>query len=102
MIYYSSRVIGTEVSDAFYYCYLFYSSIDTVVKKRLATFVDFPDIYTSFLFNLLSNALQIKTIATNINTYNNAGKYAELSGEFAKLLRIMADFESSNAASLKG
>jgi len=70
------------------------------VTQRLATFADFPDLITSFLFNLLSNSLSIKTIATNINTYSSNKKYPELSGEVAKLLRIILDFESSNAASL--
>jgi hypothetical protein len=49
---------------------------------------------------MLSNSLQIKTIATNINTYSDAQKWPELSGEIAKLIRIMLDFESSNAAAL--
>jgi hypothetical protein len=41
---------------------------------------------------MLSNSLQIKTIAANINTYSAAGKYPELSGEVAKLTRILMDF----------
>lgn len=49
---------------------------------------------------MLSNSLQIKTIATNINVYSDAEKWPELSGEVAKLFRIMLDFESSNAAAL--
>lgn len=102
MIYYSSQVVSTEVSDSFYYCYLFSASVQSVVEKRLDTFVDFSDLYTSFLFNMLSNSLQIKTIATNINTYSDAQKWPELSGEIAKLIRIMLDFESSNAAALNG
>lgn len=102
MIYYTSQVISYEVANAYYYCYLFSSSVDSVVNKRLDTFVDFSDLYTSFLFNMLSNSLQIKTIATNINTYSNALRWPELSGEVAKLIRILMDFESSNAAALNG
>lgn len=73
-----------------------------MVEKRLDTFVDFSDLYTSFLFNMLSNSLQIKTIATNINIYSDGSKWPELAGEVAKLVRIMLDFESSNAAALNG
>ena len=99
MIYYSSQVFATEFSDSYYNCYLFSASVEKVVTTRLNTFSDFADLYTSFLCNLLSNSLQIKTITTNIQTYSNSGSYSDLYGEFAKLFRIMLDFESSNAAS---
>jgi hypothetical protein len=46
---------------------------------------------------MLSNSLQIKKIATNINKYSDASKWPELSGEVAKLIRMILDFESSNA-----
>lgn len=91
--------MSTEIADSFYYCYLFAKSVDKVATQRLNAFIDFTDLYTSFLFNLLSNSLAIKKIATNIKTYSDAGKYAELSGEVAKLVRIMLDFESSTASS---
>lgn len=99
MVYYSSQVFSTEFANAYYNCYLFSASVEKVVTTRLNTFSDFADLYTSFLFNLLSNSLQIKTITTNIQTYSNSGSYSDLYGEFAKLFRIMLDFESSNAAS---
>jgi hypothetical protein len=70
------------------------------LMKRLATYSDYIDLISSFLFNLLSNALAIRNTANNVNTYSNNGKYAELFGEYAKLLRIVIDFESANAASL--
>lgn len=99
MIYYSSQVFSTEFANSYYNCYLFSASVQKVVTTRLNTFSDFADLYTSFLFNLLSNSLQIKTITTNIQTYSASGSYSDLYGEFAKLSRIMLDFESSNAAS---
>jgi hypothetical protein len=99
MVYYSSQVFSTEFANAYYNCYLFSASVEKVVTTRLNTFSDFADLYTSFLFNLLSNSLSIKTITTNIQSYSNSGSYSDLYGEFAKLFRIMLDFESSNAAS---
>jgi hypothetical protein len=67
------------------------------------TFVDFTDVYTSFLFNLLSNSLAIKNSATRITEYaQDNTKYPELAGEIAKIIRIIFDFDSSNAASLNG
>lgn len=101
MIYYTSQVIATEGSNSFYNCYLFSASVEKVVTTRLNTFMDFPDLYTSFLFNLLSNSLQIKTIATRIKTFSDGNNKPELYGELAKLIRITLDFESSNAAALK-
>ncbi len=100
MVYYASQVFSTEFSNSYYNCYLFSDSVKKVVTTRLNTFSDIADLYTSFLFNLLSNSLQIKTIATNIQGYSNSGSYSDLYGEFAKLFRIMLDFESSNAAGL--
>lgn len=99
-IYYTSQVISTEFANSFYNCYLFTSSVNKVVNTRLNAFADVPDIITSFLFNLLSNSLQIKTITTSIKTYSAEGKNPELWGEFAKLFRIMLDFESANSAAL--
>ncbi len=66
MIYYTSQVFSTEFASSYYNCYLFSASVEKVVTTRLNTFSDFADLYTSFLFNLLSNSLQIKTITTNI------------------------------------
>jgi hypothetical protein len=100
MVFYASRVVSTEFANSFYNCYLFTNSIDNIVTTRLTTFADFTDFYTSFLFNLLSQSLSIKTIATNINNYWTASKWPEMCGQLATLFRIIIDFESSNAASL--
>lgn len=57
MVYYSSQVFATEFANSYYNCYLFSASVQKVVTTRLNTFSDFADLYTSFLFNLLSNSL---------------------------------------------
>jgi ABC-type uncharacterized transport system YnjBCD permease subunit len=100
MSFYVSQIVSTEFANSFYNCYLFSNSVQKVATTRLATFADFPDFYTSFLFNLLSQSLSVKTIATNINNFWTQGKWPEMCGEFAKLIRIIVDFDSSNAASL--
>lgn len=67
------------------------------------TFVDFADVYTSFLFNLLSNSLLLKNSANNVAIYSkDPTKYPEMAGEIAKIIRVIFDFDSSNAASLSG
>jgi len=39
------------------------SDIYMVYKQKIENFVDFGDVYMSFIFNLLSNSLQIKISA---------------------------------------
>ena len=102
MIYYASQVVGTEGANSFYYCYLFGKSAYSVATTRMQTFADLTDFYTSFLFNLLSQSLSIKTIANNINTYSTNGDYVDLAGQIATLFRIIIDFQSSNAAGMTG
>lgn len=55
--------------------------------------------YTSFLFNLLSQSLQLKTYSTNIETYYNQGNIYNFAETVAKIIRIIFDFESSEASS---
>lgn len=54
LVYYAGRVVSTEVANSFQNCYLFGNSVYNVANKRIQTFADFTDFYTSFLFNLLS------------------------------------------------
>lgn len=100
MVYYASQVMSTEFANSFYNCYLFASSVESVAAARFAKFSDFTDLYTSFLFNLLSQSLSLRNLAVSIQDNQEAGAYAEMAGNIAKLLRIIVDFTSSNAASL--
>lgn len=94
-----SRVISTEFANSFYNCYLFGKSVKKVTKSRVSSFADFADLYTSFLFNMLSQSLSIKVIADNLQTDWQAQKYPEFLGQLATLIRIMLDFESSTSSS---
>jgi hypothetical protein len=49
-------------------------------KARIKSFADFADLYTSFLFNLLSQSLSVKVIADNLQTNWQAQKYPEFAG----------------------
>lgn len=64
--YYSSQVASTEFANSFYKCYLFVASVQKVATERFSKFTDFTDLYTSFLFNLLSQSLSIRNLAVNI------------------------------------
>ncbi len=75
-----SQVISTEFADSFYNCYLFDQSVKKMSKARIKSFADFADLYTSFLFNLLSQSLSVKVIADNLQTNWQAQKYPEFAG----------------------
>ncbi len=81
-------------------CYLFSASVKEVATYRYSQFADFTDLYTSFLFNLLANSLQIKNIAVSISTAQEDQDWPLMVEDICKLIRIMLDFESSNAGSL--
>lgn len=100
MIYYASQVVSVELANSVYYCYLFGSSIDTFVTKRISTFADFTDFYTSFLFNLLSQSLSIKTLAGKIQTDTTNSNWVDLSFQVSTIIRLILDFQSSNAEGL--
>lgn len=61
-----SEIIGGNFASGVFNCYLFYNSMDEVVAYRYSQFADFTDVYTSFLFNLLANSLQIKNLAVDL------------------------------------
>jgi len=62
-------IIGKNFANTILNCYLFTSSVVTYTNQRISRFVDFEDVYTSFLFNLLAQSLTIRTYATNLITY---------------------------------
>jgi hypothetical protein len=66
MIYYVSRVMSTEFANSFYNCYLFTTSVQKVAVARISKFSDFADLYTSFLFNLLSQSLSLRNLGVSI------------------------------------
>jgi hypothetical protein len=53
--------MGYSTSEHFgpyvYNCYLFWADVKDYIKTRKETFIDFSDVYTSFLFNLLAESL---------------------------------------------
>lgn len=96
MIYNFTQAIGNEVSNAIYYCYSFAFSFEFVVRMRLSLFSDFEDLWSSFMFNLLSNSVSIKNIGVNLNKYLNdetiPGRGPLAAGEIAKIFRLVLNF----------
>lgn len=65
------EVAGNEFNEAWFNCYRFYVDFRTDYKERFAEFNDFGDLYLSFIFNMLSNSLTIRTQTNNmIESYN--------------------------------
>lgn len=54
---YVSKWISSGMDSAMYNCYLFGTSLYTVSTVKMATFLNFSDYYTSFLYNLLAESL---------------------------------------------
>ena len=59
-------ITGNEFNDSWFYCYQFTTDIIDEYKQKAESFVDFGDVYMSFLFNLLANSLYIRTASTAI------------------------------------
>jgi hypothetical protein len=70
------------------------------LQTRLSQFADFSDVYTSFLFNLLSESLKVKTLAQNMQTAQTDKDWVNFYKYLATLIRTIFSFESSNAMSL--
>jgi hypothetical protein len=63
-----SNIVSKNFASAILNCYLMTSSAYSSAQTRLSQFADFSDVYTSFLFNLLSQSLKIKSLAQNMQT----------------------------------
>ena len=63
-----SLIISGDFANSFLNCYLFETSFVSFWEQRISSFAGFTDFYTSFLFNLLSNSLLIRTLTTGMNT----------------------------------
>jgi hypothetical protein len=61
--------IGSYIDETMYNCYLFGVSVYDVSTTKFAEFLGFEDYYTSFLYNLLAESLQIRAYALELTTY---------------------------------
>ncbi len=94
-----SDFLADDINFLILNCYRFTVSAETVNVQKWNAFDGFEDIYTSFLFNMLAQSVSIKTYAENMITYNNAQNWVSFSGEVAKVVRVLTEFESASAGS---
>ena len=59
-------MLGTDFNEGWYKCFLFWEDLANTYLTKWAAFNDFGDIYLSFIFNMLSNSLNIKTQTENM------------------------------------
>lgn len=90
--------IGGPFNDGWFYCYQFYDDFKLVYTTKFENFVDFGDLYLSFIFNLLGNSLQIKQQSERMveaSARHDSVKYFTALGT---LMRLMLDFNSYKTA----
>lgn len=68
--------------------------IKQVYVTKVENFVDFGDVYLSFIFNLLANSLQIKSSVEKMIEFNKVYDTGAEMKELGTILRIVADFDS--------
>ena len=86
--------IGNEFDDTWFYCFQFWLDIKAEYVQKFENFVDFGDIYLSFIFNLLANSLHIKEASENMIEATNTHDTVELFQNIGSVSRICLDFDS--------
>ncbi|CDW87227.1 UNKNOWN [Stylonychia lemnae] len=97
-----SNIIAKNFANTYSNCYTTLSSAQSQTDVWLDQFVDFTDVYTSFLFNLLSKSLKIRSLSINIQTSQTNKDWVTFSKSLAQLTNVIFDFQSSYAESLDG
>jgi hypothetical protein len=88
------NIIGNQFNNDWFYCYQMFHDIALVYKQKFANFVDFGDVYMSFIFNLLSNSLQIKVSAEAMVNATAQHDTVTFVRNAAKIARVTLDFSS--------
>jgi len=92
-------IIAEDFSDFYYYCSLAANDVKEVNEEKFDEFQGIDDIYTSFLFNLLEESLQIQDTATDLSEAESNGDWVTFVSNLAELINLILDFESATAAS---
>lgn len=92
--YLITHIIGEEFNDSWFFCYQFGDDIYDVYATKAENFVDFGDVYLSFIFNLLSNSLNIKSSTENMIDAKELHDTTKFIKNLALILRSTFDFNS--------
>jgi len=92
--YLVTHTIGEEMNDSWFYCYQFGDDVYDVYKTKAENFVDFGDVYLSWIFNLLSNSLNIKISTENMIEAKDDHDTVKFIKNLGQILRACFDFNS--------
>lgn len=92
--YLTMKVIGDEMNDSWYYCYQFGDAVYDDYATNAENFVDFGDVYLSWIFNMLTNSLNIKISTENMIEANEEHDTEAWVKNLAAILRACLYFES--------
>lgn len=93
-----SYTIGNSFNDFWYNCFRFGYDVYDSYKTKFDNFVDFGDVYLSFIFNLLAASIDIKTdVEVMISSFDTHDTEAFVRG-LASILRSVLEFESYQTA----
>ena len=59
-MFYIADWIAEPINLSFLNCYLFTTSVSQNIRTKLNSFLNFLDVYSSFLFNTLAESLQLR------------------------------------------
>jgi len=85
---------GQEINDFWFNCFNLGWNLKEVYEEKAANFVDTGDIYLSFLFNLLGNAIRIKKASENMVNATALHDTEKLVENIAVICRVVLDFNS--------
>jgi len=63
---YTSQQLATHINNSWYDCWQFKTDFIETYDQKKNNFVDFSDLYLSFIFNLLGNSFQLKVASENM------------------------------------
>jgi len=86
--------LGSPVNDAWFYCYQWFNNFYDVYEKKYNNFVDFGDLYLSFIFNMLGNSLQLRKKIKDMISSNERHNDVIFYQSAGNLLRMIVDFNS--------
>lgn len=96
-----TNIISNSYALTMYECYNMERQIQEGFVVQEEGFVDDNDKYTSFLFNLLAESIQIREYSYDLIDYSEAEDFVSYTRSLAGIISSMIYFESSTAASFK-
>lgn len=92
-------VAGTSFNEAWYKCFLFWDDLSDTYLTKWEEFNDFGDVYLSFIFNMLSKSLIIKTQTESMIDSYSVHDTEVFVRSLAAVLKSVIDFDSYTSVS---